>query len=252
MGHQEKLRKTSSPRFNDLDIPPSTSPERNWPYEVTFSGYETRFRPNNFEDWVSHSKSHFGYETLRNGDHDPPNSIENSSEGGTTSQPLLSKSKMGHQSRTIDQKRPDILGLIKTTISKETGIRVEEISSTDEFANFGIDTMMDIYILSSLRKQTGVNLPGSFFIDYPTIDVAASELESLLDGQPSDKFSDAKANETKPRLGRHEVENLEHKFKKNPKPTTKTKQHFAEDMGVELAQINVCLRASAITDNQSH
>jgi hypothetical protein len=47
-------------------------------------------------------------------------------------------------------------------------------------------------------------------------------------------------NETKPRLGKDEVDILEREFKKNPKPTTQTKRQFAEDMGVELARINVC------------
>ncbi|PBP28301.1 hypothetical protein BUE80_DR000643 [Diplocarpon rosae] len=48
----------------------------------------------------------------------------------------------------------------------------------------------------------------------------------------------AKANETKPRLGKDEVDILEREFKKNPKPTTLTKRQFAEDMGVDLARIN--------------
>lgn len=49
----------------------------------------------------------------------------------------------------------------------------------------------------------------------------------------------AKANETKPRLGKDEVDILEREFKKNPKPTTQVKRQFAEDMGVDLARINV-------------
>ena len=49
-----------------------------------------------------------------------------------------------------------------------------------------------------------------------------------------------RTNETKPRLGKDEVDILEREFKKNPKPTTQTKRQFAEDMGVELARINVC------------
>jgi hypothetical protein len=48
-----------------------------------------------------------------------------------------------------------------------------------------------------------------------------------------------KTNETKPRLGKDEVDILEREFKKNPKPTTQTKRQFAEDMGVDLARINV-------------
>ncbi|CAD6443311.1 ba899da5-c66a-4abf-9346-fb5b4a233251 [Sclerotinia trifoliorum] len=47
-----------------------------------------------------------------------------------------------------------------------------------------------------------------------------------------------KTNETKPRLGKEEVDILEREFKRNPKPTTQTKRIFAEDMGVDLARIN--------------
>jgi hypothetical protein len=48
-----------------------------------------------------------------------------------------------------------------------------------------------------------------------------------------------KTNETKPRLGKDEVDILESEFQKNPKPTTQTKRQFAEDMGVDLPRINV-------------
>ncbi|KAH6678072.1 hypothetical protein B0J14DRAFT_614935 [Halenospora varia] len=47
-----------------------------------------------------------------------------------------------------------------------------------------------------------------------------------------------KTNETKPRLGKDEVDILEREFKKNQKPSTQTKRQFAEDMGVDLARIN--------------
>ncbi|QSZ29889.1 hypothetical protein DSL72_004407 [Monilinia vaccinii-corymbosi] len=47
-----------------------------------------------------------------------------------------------------------------------------------------------------------------------------------------------KTNETKPRLGKEEVDVLEREFKRNPKPTTQTKRIFAEDMGVDLSRIN--------------
>ncbi|PQE11123.1 homeobox domain-containing protein [Rutstroemia sp. NJR-2017a BVV2] len=47
-----------------------------------------------------------------------------------------------------------------------------------------------------------------------------------------------KTNETKPRLGKEEVDILEREFKRNPKPTTQTKRGFAEQMNVDLARIN--------------
>jgi hypothetical protein len=55
-------------------------------------------------------------------------------------------------------------------------------------------------------------------------------------------------NKTKVRLGKDETDVLEREFKRNPKPTTQTKRQFAEDMGVNLARINV----SSITLYQSH
>lgn len=61
--------------------------------------------------------------------------------------------------------------------------------------------------------------------------------QSSMMGMPP---SNAKPNETKPRLGKDEVEILEREFQANPKPTTQTKRQFAEDMGVDLARINVC------------
>lgn len=47
--------------------------------------------------------------------------------------------------------------------------------------------------------------------------------------------------ETRPRLGKEEVDRLETCFRTNPKPTTQKKRQFAEDMGVDLARINVSL-----------
>jgi hypothetical protein len=57
-----------------------------------------------------------------------------------------------------------------------------------------------------------------------------------------------RTNETKARIGKDEADFLEREFKRNPKPTTQTKRQFAEDMGVDLARINV----SSITLYQSH
>jgi len=66
---------------------------------------------------------------------------------------------------------------------------------------------------------------------------AMAHQSSSMMGMPT---STTKTNETKPRLGKDEVEILEREFKKNPKPTTQTKRQFAEDMAVDLARINVC------------
>lgn len=64
----------------------------------------------------------------------------------------------------------------------------------------------------------------------------AHRQSSAMMGMP---HGTTKTNETKPRLGKDEVDILEREFKKNPKPSTQTKRQFAEDMRVDLARINV-------------
>jgi hypothetical protein len=64
-----------------------------------------------------------------------------------------------------------------------------------------------------------------------------------------------RTNDTKPRLGKDEVDILEREFKKNPKPTTQTKRQFAEDMGVDLARINVgrvCVTSVLVTNRKQN
>jgi hypothetical protein len=69
----------------------------------------------------------------------------------------------------------------------------------------------------------------------PHMLTVAQQFQSMI-AQPN---ASMEMNETKPRLGKDEVNILESEFKRNPKPTTLTKRQFAEDMGVDLNRINV-------------
>jgi hypothetical protein len=55
------------------------------------------------------------------------------------------------------------------------------------------------------------------------------------------KAKEGPQQQTSPYATDDGAEFLEREFKKNPKPTTQDLRQFAEDMGVELARINVCL-----------
>ena len=81
----------------------------------------------------------------------------------------------------------DLLVLIKATISEQMGMSVEEISGPVELATLGMDSLMTISILGSLREQTGANLPGSFFIDYPTMDDVEKFLKKSKAAAPAPK-----------------------------------------------------------------
>jgi len=53
------------------------------------------------------------------------------------------------------------------------------------------------------------------------------------------------AAETKARLDKKHVEVLEHEFSKNQKPSSIVKRELAEQMGHEVARINVSIRPVA-------
>lgn len=50
----------------------------------------------------------------------------------------------------------------------------------------------------------------------------------------------ARTTEPKPRLAKEEVDKLEREFQRNYKPNSIIKKQLAEEMGVDLARINVC------------
>ncbi|KAG4430642.1 hypothetical protein IFR05_013875 [Cadophora sp. M221] len=63
---------------------------------------------------------------------------------------------------------------------------------------------------------------------------ATQQLQSIHQ-QPNMNMA---AKDTKPRLGKDEVDALECEFLTNRKPSTQTKRQFAQDMGVDLARVN--------------
>lgn len=60
--------------------------------------------------------------------------------------------------------------LIRTTIAEQMGIALEEVSGSNDLLSLGMDSLMSICILGSLREQTNLTLPGSLFQDHPSID----------------------------------------------------------------------------------
>lgn len=70
--------------------------------------------------------------------------------------------------------------LIRTTIADQMGIALEEVSGSNDLLSLGLDSLMSIIILGSLREQTNLTLPGSLFQDHPSID----EIEEFLGLKP--------------------------------------------------------------------
>ncbi|PGH03771.1 hypothetical protein AJ80_08641 [Polytolypa hystricis UAMH7299] len=60
------------------------------------------------------------------------------------------------------------IALVKSIICEETGMSSQEITSATNLADSGIDSLMSLQILGSLREQCGIDLPATFFGDHET------------------------------------------------------------------------------------
>ncbi|KAF4633958.1 hypothetical protein G7Y89_g4156 [Cudoniella acicularis] len=98
-------------------------------------------------------------------------SVEELQEGTTTPWSLLSSasSDTDEPLSTPEADDDSLLATIKATISEQMGLPLEEVSGGVDLGSLGMDSLMTISILGSLREQTGANFTSSFFQDHPTM-----------------------------------------------------------------------------------
>lgn len=92
-----------------------------------------------------------------------------SSSGSDTDDPI----------NTPNSEDDNLLATIKATISEQMGLPLEEIAGGVDLASLGMDSLMTLSILGSLREQTGVNFDAAFFQDHPTISDIEAHLNKL-------------------------------------------------------------------------
>ena len=79
---------------------------------------------------------------------------------------------------------------VVSAIAAEAGVEPEEMADDTAFGDLGIDSLMAISILTSLRNKVGVNLPPSFFMEHATVGEAKQALCRQL-GDDSQAEDDA-------------------------------------------------------------
>jgi thioesterase domain-containing protein/acyl carrier protein len=83
--------------------------------------------------------------------------------------------------------------LILDSISKSTGSDRSEFSDDTEIAELGVDSIMAIEIVTTVKAESNLDLPASFVFDYPTI----GDLRRGFGGKPGPKeASDARPRST--------------------------------------------------------
>ncbi|CAF9923131.1 MAG: polyketide synthase pks16 [Alectoria fallacina] len=58
---------------------------------------------------------------------------------------------------------------ILETIASKVGIEISELTEDAKISDLGVDSLLTISISSRLRPETGLDLPSSLFISYPTV-----------------------------------------------------------------------------------
>lgn len=59
--------------------------------------------------------------------------------------------------------------ILLAAVSNEAGCEISDLEAETAFADLGVDSLMAITVIASIRNETGVELPGSFFLDNPTV-----------------------------------------------------------------------------------
>lgn len=72
--------------------------------------------------------------------------------------------------------------IVRQTISNEMGVEVEEIIAAPDLANLGMDSLMSLSILGSLRERTGLSIPSDLFVSNPSLKAVEQALG--LSSQP--------------------------------------------------------------------
>ena len=84
----------------------------------------------------------------------------------------------------------DIMMLFCNTIAEQMDVDADEVTGSNDLLSLGMDSLMSICILGILREKTGLDLPSSLFLDYPSIEsieayLSFQEPKALIPTKPS-------------------------------------------------------------------
>lgn len=85
------------------------------------------------------------------------------------------------QNASIEDETETMIEKIMTTISEELGIEQSELLEMGTFADMGVDSLMSLTISGRIREEVDLDIPTSFFADYPNISEAKMAILALLD-----------------------------------------------------------------------
>ncbi|KAK2592067.1 hypothetical protein QQS21_010228 [Conoideocrella luteorostrata] len=102
----------------------------------------------------------------------------------TTVQPKIAVPQISTPSATatvndVEGDKIDLVDRLFSIIAREVGVELSDMNGDVNLANLGIDSLMAITIISVMQQETGVELPGTFFLDNSTTTAVVEAVECL-------------------------------------------------------------------------
>ena len=104
-----------------------------------------------------------------------------STENAVSSDKVPRNTLIEDEDETAEDTTGTMIEKIMTTISEELGIERSELLEMGNFTDMGVDSLMSLTITGRIREEIDLDIPTSFFVDYPDISEAKTAISTLLD-----------------------------------------------------------------------
>ncbi|KAK3378565.1 hypothetical protein B0H63DRAFT_251284 [Podospora didyma] len=103
----------------------------------------------------------------------------------------------------------ELQSIIRNTIAAEMGVEVDEILAAPDLANLGMDSLMSLSILGTLREKSGMTIPSDLFVSNPSLkdverSLGISDAPKRPAAPPKQAKTQAPAAPKHPRIGLEE------------------------------------------------
>lgn len=113
--------------------------------------------------------------------------LQQDSDSSVCDTPTPDTESSGTATRASSINNDDDTNIIDTLIAivaTESGYSLEDVEPSTAFADMGLDSLMAITILAKVKRDTGVELPATFFLDHATVEDTKAALGAEVESDP--------------------------------------------------------------------
>lgn len=75
----------------------------------------------------------------------------------------------------------DIFNQALSAIANETGYSIESMNDETVFEDMGVDSLMSVAIIDTIKKSSGITVPAAFFTVHPTVGAMRTALDDMVE-----------------------------------------------------------------------